>query len=101
MPRAVSDAMEVPARLVHRQWPPRLACTSLLDGATHPASDWPHNWAPASLVCACSAPPHGSAAPVMQRFPSSEPAAADARIWELGLLAISTPAYVRDLAAQA
>jgi len=77
LPRAVSDATEVPARLAHCQWAPRLAVTSEVRGATPQVSDWPPSWAPASLVYACSATPHASAAHVTQRFPGSEPAVSE------------------------
>jgi len=43
MPRAVSDATEVPSRLANCQWAPRLAFTSVVDGATPQVSDWPHS----------------------------------------------------------
>jgi len=91
MPQAVSDATEVPLRLVHCQWAPRLAFTSEVDSATPQVSDWPHSWAPASLVCSCSAPSHASAAHVTQRFPGSEPAASDTSSGALVALLRSTP----------
>jgi len=77
--------------MVHCQWAPRLACKSEVDSATSQVSDWPHSWAPASLVCACSAPPHASAAHVTQRFPGSEPAASDSSSGALVALLRSTP----------
>jgi len=91
MPQAVSDATEVPFRLVHSQMAPRLAFTSEVDSATPQVSDWPHSWAPAPLVRACSAPPHASAAHVTQRFPGSEPAASDTSSGALVALLRSTP----------
>jgi len=91
MPRAVSDATEVPARLAHCEWAPRLAFTSEMDGATTQLYDWPSGWAPASLVCAFSAPPHASASHVTQRFPGSEPAASDTSSGALVALLRSTP----------
>jgi len=91
VPRAVSDAIEDPDRLAHYQWLSRLAFMSKCDDATPPAPDWPRHWAPASLVCACSAPPHASAANVTQWFPGSEPAAADTSPGALVALLWSTP----------
>jgi len=38
MPRAFSDATEVPARLAHCKWAPRLAFTLEVDGATSKVS---------------------------------------------------------------
>jgi len=91
VPRAVSDAIDVPARLAHCQWLPRLAFTQAFDGATPSAPDWPRHWAPASLVCACRAPANASAAHVTQRFPGSEPAAADTATGALVALLRSLP----------
>jgi len=91
VPRAVSDAIEIPARLAHCQWLPRLGFTSEFDGATHPAPKWPRHWAPASLACACSASSHAAAAQITQRFPGREPAAADTSPGALVALLRSTP----------